>query len=884
MSISPRVRATRAAALAITATLVSLPLAIRTAQAHGQPAPLEFWGNFGTSTTHCQRAIGKAASSCVREVLDIRKGCAFATLAGQPCDANDLAARIDAVKRRAHEAVGQCTSVELQNLRYLSPDDAVADITNICGELDTAAVSAVFGPAMTTGSLAAVDQTARRCLETTARAAIKLLRYAIGARRRSMDAIAAKNLGPSRKLAMVQETAQKIVRARTLLVPQVETLCPAETFASVYGQPLDGFLERVGLQADCLTQRVYVQNKVTCPAPVCGNGMQEVGEECDDGNDFDGDACRSDCTKNACDVFPTTYDLIQRAIFENRGCTESACHGEAQSGGLDLRAGVSYQNLVDVAATTVPGYKRIDPGNKSNSLLWINLAARTQPDQWTAPLRGMPIGLDPLTPDELEALLLWIEDGGAARTASLPRTAELLKACVAEPRPAKVEPLAPPAPDAGVQMYMPNWTLPPKSESEVCFSSYYDFTGQIPAEFLTPDGTHFRYKELFIRQDPLSHHLIMDVYRGSEAPDDPVWGPYSCKGGPMDGTICDPLNLGFCGAGGVCATDPDPSAIACIGFGPQTGLTTLVTGGLAFAQSATAQFKFPPGVYNEMPIKGVVLWNSHAFNLTRYTGTLQAWVNIYFPKKEEQVYQEHQIFNASKIFWTDNFPPFPLPQLQPFEQMETCNHHVFGPDAGFSGSPVDADQTVHLFELSGHTHKRGKHFQIFRGRFSCRGGANDRKACSPFNAAMCPGGTCIDDGGRDPQAALLYTNLIYNDPFVLRLDPPILISGSAPLADRTLTYCALYDNGTPPHIDEVKRFSTSPPPGTLFGIPIGGPCPLAKTRCIGGPHHNEVCAGNDAACDSSPGASDGDCDACALTGGFRTEDEMFILFGNYWVE
>ena len=31
------------------------------------------------------------------------------------------------------------------------------------------------------------------------------------------------------------------------------------------------------------------------------------------------------------------------------------------------------------------------------------------------------------------------------------------------------------------------------------------------------------------------------------------------------------------------------------------------------------------------------------------------------------------------------------------------------------------------------------------------------------------------------------------------------------------------------------------------------------------------------------GAGDGDCDACPLTGGFRTQDEMFVLFGNYWV-
>jgi 3D (Asp-Asp-Asp) domain-containing protein len=47
----------------------------------------------------------------------------------------------------------------------------------------------------------------------------------------------------------------------------------------------------------------------------------------------------------------------------------------------------------------------------------------------------------------------------------------------------------------------------------------------------------------------------------------------------------------------------------------------------------------------------------------------------------------------------------------------------------------------------------------------------------------------------DPQQSLLYTNFIYNDPKVLRFPDPILISGSAPIADRALTYCARYDNG-----------------------------------------------------------------------------------------
>lgn len=58
---------------------------------------------------------------------------------------------------------------------------------------------------------------------------------------------------------------------------------------------------------------------------------------------------------------------------------------------------------------------------------------------------------------------------------------------------------------------------------------------------------------------------------------------------------------------------------------------------------------------------------------------------------------------------------------------------------------------------------------------------------------------------------------------------------------------------------------------------------MSQTRCIGGPQHDQLCNGNAAACDSSADANDGDCDACPLTGGFRTEDELFVLFGNCWI-
>jgi len=40
---------------------------------------------------------------------------------------------------------------------------------------------------------------------------------------------------------------------------------------------------------------------------------------------------------------------------------------------------------------------------------------------------------------------------------------------------------------------------------------------------------------------------------------------------------------------------------------------------------------------------------------------------------------------------------------------------------------------------------------------------------------------------------------------------------------------------------------------------------------------------DDASCDTSPGAGDGWCDACRITGGESTENEMFLPLGGYFV-
>ena len=638
---------------------------------------------------------------------------------------------------------------------------------------------------------------------------------------------------------------------------------------------------------------------------------------------FSSVAAAQECTNGS---FDSTYDLIQKAIFENKGCTTGSCHGAAAAGGLVLTADVSYDNLVSQAvqsvdAATIPGLLRVVPSQKDQSLLYLNLAAATLPDQWEAPLRSMPIGFDPLTTDELEAVRLWIE-AAASRDGVVPGTAELLDACLPPAEPIEVEPLEPPAQGVGVQIRSPRWILPAQSENEVCYASYYDVSDQVPEEFRGSDGTTFLYKSQQIRQDPLSHHLIVDTYDGQAGPNDPRWGTFRCRGGDKDGEICDATDLEFCGEG-VCGTDWK-RAIACIGFGPPD--QGLVNESMVIIQEASAQLVFPEGAFREAPLKGMAIWNSHAFNLTDKDGKIEAWMNFEFARPDEKKWPMERLFDIDHIF-AMNVPPF--------EAQEVCRHHLFDPD-------------TRLYELSSHTHQRGKRFAVFEGRYTCQGGPNAGGPCNPQiegeddPSNLCPQSTCAaydppdfgdcdgdgrigiqdliagvamalgrremggcsngdaDDDGRisiselitlvglalqgpsfrSADDDLLYTNLVYNDPTVILYDPPKALPGiRASAAARTFTYCSLFDNGYSDPT-EVKTVAT---------FPDAEPAPCSNpSGCIEG-RVGETCGvgsqqARDTSCDSTPGSGDGVCGACRVRGGTTTEDEMFILMGAFYVE
>jgi hypothetical protein len=431
-----------------------------------------------------------------------------------------------------------------------------------------------------------------------------------------------------------------------------------------------------------------------------------------------------------------------------------------------------------------------------------------------------------------------------------------------------------------------------------------------------------RFKRIDARQDPLSHHAVVIPYFGATPIDDPVWGPFTCGGGARNGLACEPTDPQSCGDDGVCGSQPAPS-VACIGYGP--GDASIGFGNESLFNTMAAGLGSVEGVFAEAPLRGTLVWNSHAFNVTDVAGKLDIWVNLQFAGPDEQRYPLQR--------FTEVFEQFSL-VVPPFDAREQCARYL-----------LPANSAV--IELSSHNHRRGKRFRIWEGAFGCAGGPNAGAPCSPLGTDPglglddpCAGTVCASaqppragdcnrdlrvgveemvlgvnialgqaplagclhfdedaDGRvsisellaavgaaisprlRDPEESLLYTSLSYADPAVVRFDPPLRPGG--PLAtdvERTLTYCALYDNGrTDP--GEVKRQSTSPQPTS--GFP-GGPCRTPEA-CTAG-KVGVACSGSDASCDSTPGAGDGECDACSVRFGTTTEDEMFILLGAFFTE
>jgi hypothetical protein len=517
-----------------------------------------------------------------------------------------------------------------------------------------------------------------------------------------------------------------------------------------------------------------------------------------------------------CPTFDSTFEAIQATVFEQGGCANSLCHGDAKEGGLDLSAANAWENMVDVTAVG-SSLKLINPRKPATSYMYHKLSAKTFPGSYDIAGSPMPAGGQSISPGQLEAIRLWIE-AGAPKEGSVGDTLgrgedeieRLLGVCLPEADAVNTVPLPAPAPDKGIQFVMPPQDVPAESEREICFAVYEDFRDIVPEEFLSEDRETIFTSGGKNREDAFTHHNL--IYKSPVGIDEihhPSFGEWTCGGGEQAGESCEPTDLNSCGTG-KCRSEIKDS-IACRGYGPP-GVAT-GSGTLGLSPGITRE-----GFFNGFPSHGLFYWNSHAFNLTTEDGVLRVWRNIDFA--QDRRFLAQSLTNGGgllgNIFIATGTPPF--------EKRTLCRDYTF-------------DQGDGLLALSSHTHKRGERFFMSVG---------------------------------DEE---LYETFTYDEPLYKTFNPAMVFDSADP-AERVLKHCATYNNGVnddgSPNIETVVRLSRRPinaracnPTACVAGN-IGGSCRGAD---------------DDASCDSAPGAGDGWCDACVISGAFSSDDEMFILIG-----
>jgi cysteine-rich repeat protein len=600
---------------------------------------------------------------------------------------------------------------------------------------------------------------------------------------------------------------------------------------------------------------------------------------------------------------------------------------------LELTHAVAFEELLGPNGTghpsdDYPSLKLIEPGAPELSYLFIKLAAKTSPTlEFTVdPGTAMPSGGKvALSQEHLDAVGKWIR-GGAKRDDVVTGTQELLGTCLPPPTPLKIPVPAPPPLYTGVQFQQTPWDLPPTTpdssgEDEICMSTYYDVSALVPEwakrpcpeqlqvqrscsnapttacssdsecsggtcviakNFNNPTGECFVYHKQTLLQDPQSHHSIIQLYTGAYGLDDEGWGEWTTKLEPTEldyalqhGASCDPSAidpaLGFNpGCSGAVV-----SSVACGGYGPPDANQFSVTGqggnleSFSGSQEPYYAQTLADGVYAIAPLRGIVVWNSHAFNLTDTDSTMAQFLNLEFAQPEDQLHPLRGIFDSRWIFAQD---------VSAFGTQEICATYTI-------------EQGARLFELSSHTHLRGVKWRTWAPpNVPCQPGCPAHLVNSPL--PLCPKNSplTICSGPRDDTP--LYFSNDYSDPLQLDFDPPLAYD-DPDVEDRTFLFCSLYDNGSGPGSPPVKLSSESPyppdipgiAPGTLLNaLGLGGPCPKQVTTCADGLKKGLVC-GTASTLDH---AFCGDpllelCDACPMRGGVTTSDEMFILLGSYFV-
>jgi cysteine-rich repeat protein len=273
--------------------------------AHGIRLAFVNWGGFPPAAVRCQRVIAYAVAQCAAQVWVQQRACERAKLTGQRCDQSALGAATAAIVVSAQDTIGANCLTEVQDaqLGYLSQFDIDTDVGNFCRAWSpgtplsapswpAAAVSAVYGPLQ---GLAAPTAEQVACSDAAADAASAAMQLAFRTRRQCMDRIAAESLDTPNRSGLLDDATAHLNAAYPVLAARLQARCGTAAFTALYGRSPEAFIAGLGTRADCIGGQFYIQDAVLCPNAICGNGIVEPGEDCDDGNTNDGDTCPSTC-------------------------------------------------------------------------------------------------------------------------------------------------------------------------------------------------------------------------------------------------------------------------------------------------------------------------------------------------------------------------------------------------------------------------------------------------------------------------------------------------------------------------------------------------------------------------------------------------------------
>jgi len=295
---SSLLRRVAAAALAIALTLAPEALTPPAAQAHvGIPMPAAFWGPFTAPAGQCVRTISHGTRRCFHQVLIAKRRCMDQQLRGAGCDQTALSATVSAALAEVQNVVdAACLGGQLTELKYSTFDEAESDVSRACGDQTDIAIGLIYAPVVATGTFTPLSPQANACLVRVSALSQKFLEMALQLKGRAFDRISMiPVVSGARRIALLDRADARIANLKQKFADRVHRECPA--FDTVYQRTADWFMAALLPRTDCVVFATCIQSDVSCPLPICGNGITEPGESCDDGNQIDTDACRNNCTR-----------------------------------------------------------------------------------------------------------------------------------------------------------------------------------------------------------------------------------------------------------------------------------------------------------------------------------------------------------------------------------------------------------------------------------------------------------------------------------------------------------------------------------------------------------------------------------------------------------